>query len=238
MQASAGDVFAGLWMGVPFPADALDDCTRDLHARIEAAFRGETHEGDHERGRGGAHLVVVLICRLLGVFAAMRSSGDGCWNTAGHTPITLLKKQLYRLGWRVVLIKKACHEVRESHRAQCWWRFWPHSRRHEVQRARVEGVAYLPCPRKKSSCRTAVVEGHDEGGGSARCGGDASGCARELSTHLLRVSPSCLLALPSLLPGNWGDGHRRQKIGGKEGSAGPQPPLTQNKETKRSLTGW
>ena len=35
-----------------FPADALDDCTRDLHARIEAAFRGETHEGDHERGVG------------------------------------------------------------------------------------------------------------------------------------------------------------------------------------------
>ena len=86
-----------------FPADALDDCTRDLHSRIEAAFRGETHEGDHERGL--ARPVVVLICRLLGVIAAMRSSGDGCWNTAEHTPIALLKKQLYRLGRRVVLTK-------------------------------------------------------------------------------------------------------------------------------------
>ena len=42
---------------------------------------------------GLAHPVVVLTCRLLGVIAAMRSSGDGCWNTAGHTPIALLKKQ-------------------------------------------------------------------------------------------------------------------------------------------------
>ena len=50
---------------------------------------------------GLAPLVVVLTCRLLGVIASMRSSGDGCWNT-GHTPIALLKKQLYRLVWRVV----------------------------------------------------------------------------------------------------------------------------------------
>ena len=41
-----------------------------------------------------------------------------------------------------------------------------------------------PLSEKKSSCRTAVVEGHDEGGGTARSGGDASGSARELATHL------------------------------------------------------
>ena len=55
---------------------------------------------------GLAHPVVVLICRLLRVISAMRSLSDGCWNTAGHTPIALLEKQLRRQGWRVVLIKK------------------------------------------------------------------------------------------------------------------------------------
>ena len=124
---------------------------------------------------GLAHPVVVLTCRLHGVIASMRASGDGFWNTTGHTPVALLKKQLYRLGWWVAgpfhwrheeneidlnqitegtrrqLVKKACHEVRESYRAQCWWRFWHHSRRHEVQRARAEGVDCLPCPRKRAA---------------------------------------------------------------------------------------
>ena len=71
------------------------------------------------------------------MIASTRASGDGCWNTKGHTPIALLKKQFYRVRLRVVrpfhlrreekeidlnqategkrrqLKKKACHEVRE-----------------------------------------------------------------------------------------------------------------------------
>ena len=49
MQASAGNVFAGLSMGVPLPTDTSDVCA---HVRINAAIRGETHEADRGRRLG------------------------------------------------------------------------------------------------------------------------------------------------------------------------------------------
>ena len=73
----------------------LATCMLGSKLRSAARLMKEIMDG------GLAHPVVVFTCRLLGVIAAMRSSGDGCWNTAGP-PFALLKKHLYRLGWRVV----------------------------------------------------------------------------------------------------------------------------------------
>ena len=85
----------------------LATCIFGSKLRSAARLMKEIVEG------GLAHPVVVLTRRLLGVIASMRASGDGCWNTKEHTAIALLKKQLYRLGWRTVRPFHWCHEENE-----------------------------------------------------------------------------------------------------------------------------